>query len=268
MKEFLSIITDHRDLLKCDWWTRFGEFSTDQGLGLPRPDVVKPPEPGQKRIDLTPFESLSVGDVSLKKVIQQRRSQRYFSDVPLSEEELSFLLWATQGISQVIEDGGTTYYKRTVPSGGNRHPFETYLSIHNVVGLEVGLYRYLPVEHQLVVERLESEIATQVQLAGLDQYSIVRSERFNFVERSAVTFIWTALPYRTEWRYGPAAAKLVAVDAGHLGQNLYLACGAIGAGTVAMGAFDRGAMDQVLGVDGEKEFTIYLAPVGKLSLGV
>jgi SagB-type dehydrogenase family enzyme len=264
MKELQSIIADHRDLLKCDWWTRFGEFSTDQGLGLPRPDVEKSPEPDQRRIDLPPFESLSVGDVSLKKVIQQRRSRRYFSDAPISEEELSFLLWATQGVSQVIEDAGTTYYKRTAPSGGNRHPFETYLSIHNIAGLETGLYRYLPVEHQLVVERYDPEIAAQVQLAGLDQYSVVKGERFNFVERSAVTLIWTALPYRTEWRYGPAAAKLVAVDAGHLGQNLYLACGAIDAGTVAMGAFDRSAMDQVVDVDGEEEFTIYLAPVGKL----
>jgi SagB-type dehydrogenase family enzyme len=84
------------------------------------------------------------------------------------------------------------------------------------------------------------------------------------VERSAVTFIWTAIPYRTEWRYGPAASKLIAVDAGHLCQNLYLACGAIGAGMVAVGAFDRIVMDQVLGVDGEDEFSIYCAPVGKL----
>ncbi len=264
MKELATIIADHRDLLKCDWWTRFGEFSTDQGLGLPRPDVFKPPSPDQARIDLVPLDALTIGDVSLKTVIQERRSRRYYSNDAISLEELSFLLWATQGITQVIEDGSISYYKRTVPSGGNRHPFETYLSIHNIAGLEEGLYRYLPLDHQLVVERLEHGIAKKVQLASLDQYSMVGGKRFNFVECSAVTFIWTALPYRMEWRYGPAAAKLVAVDAGHVGQNLYLACGAIGAGAVAMGAFDRVAMDQVLGVDGEEEFTIYLGSVGKL----
>jgi nitroreductase len=62
---------------------------------------------------------------------------------------------------------------------------------------------------------------------------------------SAVVFAWTAVPRRMEWRYSIASAKLLALDAGHLCQNLYLACEAIGAG-------------------GEEEFAIYLATVGKL----
>jgi nitroreductase len=57
---------------------------------------------------------------------------------------------------------------------------------------------------------------------------------------------------------------LVAIDAGHICQNLYIACGAIGAGTCAVGALDRVTMDQVLGVDGKEEFTFYAAPVGKI----
>ena len=65
--------------------------------------------------------------------------------------------------------------------------------------------------------------------------------------------------------YAPTAAKLIAVDAGHLYQNLYLAAGSIQAGTVAMGAYDQNKMDKALGVDGENEFAIYMAPVGKLA---
>jgi SagB-type dehydrogenase family enzyme len=253
-----------RDLLKCDWWTRFDEFTTDQQQNLPRPDVQKPAPPDAKRIDLVPAHKFTVGNVPLILLIEQRRSHRYYSDDPLSLEELSFLLWTTQGINQTIEDSGVTYYKRVVPSGGNRHPFETYLSIHNVSGLDVGLYRYLPLDHQLVMVREDTDIAKQTSEGGLVQYSLHGGKIFHFIENSAVTFIWTALPYRTEWRYGPAAAKLVAVDAGHLCQNLYLACGAIGAGMVAVGAYDRIKMDAVLGLDGEDEFTIYMAPVGKL----
>jgi len=263
MKTIPEIILKNRELLKCDWWTRFDEFSTDQSLGKPRPDVQKPTPADARRIDLVPFEELTVGDASLKQVIRQRRSLRHFSPEPLNMEELSFLLWATQGVSQEIQDGDISYYKRTVPSGGNRHPFETYLSVHRISGLEVGLYRYLPLDHQLVVETLNPNIPAQTQQASLDQYSMVGGKRFKFVENSAVTFIWTATPYRTEWRYGPAAAKLVAVDAGHLAQNLYLACGAIDAGMVAVGAFDRLNADSVLGVDGIEEFTVYMAPVGK-----
>ena len=259
-----DVISHHRTLLQCDWWTRFDEFSTDQEQQLPRPDVQKPAPEGAALIDLVAPEEFSVGDVSLKRLIGARRSHRYFSADPLTLEELSFLLWATQGISEVITEGGISYYKRVVPSGGNRHPFETYLSIHRVEGLDTGLYRYLPLDHQLVLVRLDPDLPGQVSWARLSQTSVREGERFYFVEKSAVTFIWTAIPYRTEWRYGPAAAKLVAVDAGHLGQNLYLACGAIGAGMVAVGAYDRIAVDAVLGVDGEDEFSIYMAPVGKL----
>jgi SagB-type dehydrogenase family enzyme len=261
MKE---VTRNNRDLLRCDWWTRFEEFKTDQQKGKPRPEVQKPIPSGARLINLTPPEELTFGDATLKTLIRQRRSQRYYSAEPLSLDELSFLLWATQGINQVEQEGGITYYMRVVPSGGNRHPFETYLSIHNVAGLGTGLYRYLPLDHKLMELRLDPDISAQTSRASLNQSETHGGQEFFFVEQSAVTFFWTAIPYRTEWRYGPAAAKLIALDAGHVCQNLYLACGAIGAGTVAVGAFDRKAADAVLGVDGEEEFTIYMAPVGKL----
>jgi nitroreductase len=54
------------------------------------------------------------------------------------------------------------------------------------------------------------------------------------------------------------------MDAGHLCQNLYLACEAIRAGTCAIAAYHQQLMDELLGVDGEEEFTLYLAPVGKI----
>jgi len=85
----------------------------------------------------------------------------------------------------------------------------------------------------------------------------------DFVAEAAVVFIWTAVPYRMEWRYGLAAHKAIALDAGHVCQNLYLACEAIGAGTCAVAAYHQELMDRLLGVDGRDEITIYLAPVGK-----
>jgi len=67
-----------------------------------------------------------------------------------------------------------------------------------------------------------------------------------------------------EWRYGLAAHKVIALDAGHVCQNLYLACEAIGTGTCAIAAYDQEELDEFLGLDGENEFAIYLAPVGKI----
>jgi SagB-type dehydrogenase family enzyme len=66
-----------------------------------------------------------------------------------------------------------------------------------------------------------------------------------------------------EWRYEIAAHKVIAIDAGHVCQNLYLACEAIGAGTCAMAAYDQEGIDRLLRIDGYDEFTIYIASVGK-----
>jgi SagB-type dehydrogenase family enzyme len=66
-----------------------------------------------------------------------------------------------------------------------------------------------------------------------------------------------------EWRYDRAAHKVIALDAGHVCQNLYLACTAMGMGTCAIAAYDQDDCDELLAVDGEEEFTVYIAPVGR-----
>ena len=87
---------------------------------------------------------------------------------------------------------------------------------------------------------------------------------YSFTRDCAVVFIWTTIPHRTEWRYSLLAHKMIAIDVVHVCQNLYLASGAISAGTCAISALHRVKMDQVFGVDGEEEFTIYAATVGKV----
>jgi SagB-type dehydrogenase family enzyme len=230
------------------------EFSqTDQSRGLPPPPLEKPFDPHAKRIALLPRDQWNqLVRVDLLSAITQRQSHREFKHESLTLEELSFLLWATQGIRQYIHQGAAF---RTVPSAGCRHAFETYLCVFNVEGVEPGVYRYLPVEHELLFEFAEERAAQKLIRAALGQ---------SFAGRSAVTFIWTVLPYRMEWRYGIAAHKVIAIDVGHVCQNLYLACEAIGTGTCAIAAYDQELMDQLLRLDGKDEFTIYLAPVGKI----
>jgi len=183
--------------------------------------------------------------------IGNRESRRSYRAEPLTLEELSFLLWATQGIRQRIDSG---HALRTVPSAGCRHAFETYLCVLNIRGLDQGIYRYLPVEHQLLFEFTEENLNLKIVQAVLGQ---------PYPGKAAVTFVWTAIPYRMEWRYGMAAHKVIAIDAGHVCQNLYLACEAIGAGTCAIAAYDQEGMDELLRIDGEDESTIYLASVGR-----
>jgi SagB-type dehydrogenase family enzyme len=226
---------------------------TAQSQGLPPPPLQKPCPPEALRIALPSGAAAldRLGGLSLAQAIARRRSERAFGPEALSLEELAALLWATQGVREVLDP---TSALRTVPSAGARHAFETYLAVCRVEGLSAGLYRYLPLEEKLARLQVEAQIGRRAAEACLGQ---------GFVARAAVTFFWTVLPERMEWRYDLAAHKVLALDAGHVCQNLYLASTALGLGTCAIAAYDQEACDRLLGVDGQEEFTLYLAPVGR-----
>jgi SagB-type dehydrogenase family enzyme len=255
-----------RELLKAYEWEQFDQFTTDQQRGLPRPDLQKSIPPGARLIELIPPDQFTIGQRPTIDVIRERKTHRKYTKESLSLEELSFLLWAIQGVREKITEDGITYIKRSVPSGGNRHPIETYLSIQHVEGIQSGLYRYLPLDHTLVQQKIDPALPEQVKQGSRNQNSQTDDDPYYFIKESAVVFIWTAIPYRSEWRYHKAAARLIALDAGHICQNLYIAAGAIGAGTCAVGAFNQTEMNEVLEVDGEDEFVIYMAPVGKINI--
>ncbi len=227
---------------------------TEQSLNIPPPLPQKPCPVEAVRVCLPDGATALArhGRMPLGEAISRRESVRNFTQAPLTIDELSALLWATQGVRLVLSRACAL---RTVPSAGARHAFETYLAVERVDALPAGLYRYLPFDHQLVRLTTDARIGQAAASACLQQ---------EFVAEAAVTFFWTALPERMEWRYGLAAHKVIALDAGHVCQNLYLACQSIGAGTCAIAAYDQEACDRLLGVDGQEEFTVYLAPVGKI----
>ena len=227
---------------------------TSQSHGLPAPPLQKPCPEDAVRVDLPdgPKSLKKLCTVPVADAIARRESVRFYTAAALGLDELSALLWATQGIRQVLSRECAL---RTVPSAGARHSFETYIAASNVKGLSPGLYRYLPLDNQLIELYLDENIGIRAAYACMDQ---------RFVASAAATFFWTTIPARMEWRYGLAAHKVIALDAGHVCQNLYLACTALGAGTCAIAAYDQTECDRLLGVDGEEEFTIYIAPVGKV----
>lgn len=230
------------------------DFSqTDQSQRLPAPPMQKPCPPDVTRIDLPGGKDalIKLGRMPVGEALAFRESVRQYKPEPLTLEELSALLWATQGVRCLVSPESAL---RAVPSAGARHSFETYLVVNRVKNLPAGLYRYLPFDEKLAQLSIDDQIGRKAAAACFGQ---------NFIAASAVTFFWTAVPARMEWRYDLAAHKVIAIDAGHVCQNFYLACQSIDAGTCAIAAYNQNACDQLLGVDGEEEFTIYLAPVGK-----
>ena len=227
--------------------------STQQSRQLPAPPLQKPCPTGAPRTDL-PDGAASMArlcSMGVAEAITRRESVRSYSSEGLTLEELAALLWATQGVRRVLSPASAL---RNVPSAGARHAFETYVAAGRVEGLPSGLYRYLPFDGQLAESYLDSRIGWRAADACLGQ---------RFVAAAAATFFWTTIPARMEWRYDLAAHKVIAIDAGHVCQNLYLACTALGAGTCAIAAYDQAACDRLLGVDGDEEFTVYIASVGK-----
>ena len=230
------------------------EDETDQMKGLPLPPMQKPYPEDAELVDLVAPEELALGHVHLIDAIDNRRSRRKYTDESLSLKELSFLLWCTQGVQKLARNGLVTL--RTVPSGGAMHPFETYLVVNRVIGLAPGLYRYLALEQKLLPVDLRER--NWQELVG------EASNGQTFVGKGAVAFIWSVRPYRMEWRYGDDSLKDILISVGHICQNLYLACEAIGAGTCAIVAYQQDELDDLIGVDGHDEIALYLAPVGKV----
>lgn len=233
-----------RAFLRADHWAK-GSIDADQARGVEEPPRQVPLDPA---VPLLSLPSPQMPEMSLGEALSQRRSRRRLGPDPLSPEHVAALCWACQGVS------GTLPVLRTAPSAGARHPFETHLIVHAVDGLAPGLYRYRPEQHQLAQMTTEAHDPKAIAEACCRQ---------NWTRRAPLVVVWTALPYRSEWRYGDAAHKAIAIDVGHAAQNLYLACEGFNLATCTIAAFDPGALDALLGIDGINEFSIYLAPVGR-----
>ena len=240
-----------QDFLRSTFSYEWNKWPCGKNQGLPMPQQQKPCEAGARIIDLVVPEQFDF-TLKLLDAIKHRRSRRKFSQGFLTLKELAFLLWATQGITNK-----DMYFHRAVPSAGARHPFVTYIVVKRVEDLIPGVYRYLPLDHKLCLVSKQNDIPEKIAISCLQ---INQAQ----VQDAAVVFVWAAIPYRTSWRFGPYADKFIAIESGHLGQNLYLAAEAIGAGVCAIAAYDQDAVDKIIAVDGKDEFAIYLATVGKI----
>ncbi len=189
------------------------------------------------------------GGGALWEIIERRRSVRAYAEIPISLEQVSQLLWATQGITGRV--GG--YELRAAPSAGALYPIETYLSVHKVTGIEQGLYHYTPSSHYLD-QLKKGDYSTTVASSALDQ---------QMAKKAPLVFIWSAVFPRSKWKYLQRAYRYVFLDAGHIAQNLALASESLGLSSCQIAAIYDNEMNVLLDIDGESESVIYLSVVGK-----
>ena len=166
--------------------------STDQppqGTPMSKSDsltIVELPEPQLR------------GEQSLEQTLASRRSIREFTDKPLTDAEISQLLWAAQGIT---DPAGL----RTAPSAGALYPLEMY------VARSSGLYHFDPARHQLT-QRHDQDLRQAIHRAALSQDALI--------EVPAV-FVITAVYARTRAKYGDRAERYVHMEAGHAARICY-----------------------------------------------
>ena len=229
-----------------------GDFESDQDLKLPQPPLVKAPMAKDGNRIALPKDFAQLPMIhNLPQLIESRRSARIYTQEEMSLTQLSFLLWSCQGVKSIRGKSYATL--RTVPSGGARHPFETYLMIRKVEGLQPGAYHYLPMEHALEFLHEVEDIDKKINESLCGQ---------SWAAKANVLFYWSMVPYRAEWRYGIYAHRVALMDAGHMAENLYLACTGIGLGCCAIGAFRDELCSELFTLDGEEEFMLYVVPVG------
>lgn len=228
-------------------------YHTDQELKKQQPPLTKAAMTNNPISLPTNFEDLGI-DNDFLHIINSRESHRVYTEQTLSLLELSYLLWCTQGVKEIRGKAYATL--RTVPCGGARHEYETYLGIQYVEGLEQGYYHYLPMTHQLELLQEENDIA---QFFGNSLSGQV------WANKSSVIFYYSCVPYRAEWRYGIYAHSVAMVDAGYISENLYLASTSIGLGGCAIGAIDEAICNNAFQLDGEEEFMMLAHTIGTIS---
>jgi len=251
---FWEEINGNRDFMKCP---NFAEWQSDQKKELPQPPLSK--EATGEFIELsTNWDNVVTLD-SYKDLLDKRRSERvYDKDTAMSQDQLSFMLWSTQGIQEIKGENYCTL--RPAPSGGARHPFETYFLARNVDGLKPGLYHYLPLEHIG-----EKKVAVKY-LGEFDDYENRVTDMLagqKWACNAAAIMFYSCVAYRAEWRYNNFAHRVVLIDLGHVGQNFMLSADALGLGSCCMAAYDQKLCDDALGLDSYEEYTVYACSVGK-----
>ena len=156
-------------------------------------------------------------------------------------------VFAAQAEVRVCDD--TVFLKKNTPSGGGLHPLECYLIVQHVEGLAPGLYHYQSVAHAL--EPLPVPPGRIWDAAGLREFVQDMLAQQHWFADAHVVALLSPRYERTFWKYRQHAKgyRVVALEAGHVSQTLYLAATEAGLGAFITGAINEKELEQAFGLD-------------------
>ena len=174
------------------------------------------------------------GGMPLFSALKVRHSTRQYSDAPLSAQTLSDLLWAAFGINR--------------PNGDRTAPYWRHVMVVDIYGATAdGVWIYDPKTHALQ-RHMKEDIRG---LTGLQ----------DFVATAPLNLIYVAHGERMS-DISPEERRLYAsVDAGFIGQNVYLFCASEGLATVFRGAVDYQKLGRALNLP-DQQFVTFAQTIG------
>jgi nitroreductase len=185
-----------------------------------------------KRLDLPPPRT--AGGQPLIAALKLRRSTRAYSDRALPLQMLSDLLWAAFGVNR--------------PSGDRTAPYWRHVMVMDIyLAMADGVWLYEPTAHTLLAHSRE-DIRAQTGLQ-------------DFVAIAPLNLVYVAHGERMTDVSVEDRRLYASVDAGFIGQNVYLFCASEGLATVFRGAVDHSKLARALQLP-EQQFATFAQTVG------
>lgn len=186
-------------------------------------------------------------EISLGRALVERKSTRKFANQPMTQQQLSKVLFSAQGITH----GLPGFDMRTSPSPGALYPVDIYICINDVESIPKGVYIYKPKEHKINLVK-EGSFCKGLTEACMGQKQ---------VEAAQANIIYAYVKNRIEPKYGERSVQYALIEAGASTQNVALMCAAIGLGQVIIGAFEEKKVSNLIGL---KETALCIQPIGVL----
>ena len=207
-----------------------------------------------------PAGGRDAGALRFEDVLRKRRTARRFASTPLTEPQLSALLYYGWGSTDSVRNPlGDVFLRKTSPSGGSLHPIEVYPVIMNVEGLPRGLFHYSVRRHALEEISLEDPRQWIAEATG-DQ---------EWVAEAGVVFLCTAFLPRTAWKYNYSrVARAVMAEVGFTGQSALLAAAWLGVGGFVTIALRDQIWEEKLGLDPAREPVLSVIGAGRLEADI
>jgi SagB-type dehydrogenase family enzyme len=228
-------------------------FLNEHVISKPRPRRYKH-YPGVPRIRFPKSGEPRSDAAALQRVLEARRTVREFSREPVAFRDLAAVVRGTWGETGWLDGGALgRLTAKSSPSAGGLHPIECYMLAWNVRGLPPGLYHYDVKEDQL--RRLKG--------GDFRNAAVRAASGQRWVGRASFLCIMTAVFTRTLWKYAfEVAYRVLWLDAGHLCQTFDLLATSRGLGPFQTAAIQDSFIEKLIGLDGVKEFPLYLCGAG------